>query len=251
VCLNPPGFADYAEKLDAFLAKHGLTKNGGLWHVEELNIHSVPREFQYRAEIFDDRFMFAGGLLERRFRAVWKSGGDAHKPTILISGYSGLPETQYSNERYFRVFIDALAGAACHCVLSIGDSVSPHSFDPLPPNFEINQRAAHLEILQHADLFACHGGMGSTLEALRSGVPVLAIPATPYTQEVAYRVLELGLGASLPPEQFSVESVREAAERMLESKQLRERVNQMKWCFSRSEGAAAAADRVERYLSSL
>jgi MGT family glycosyltransferase len=247
---NPAEIIAYAERLDALLGDHGIDGVDHLWDLESLNIHFLPEQFQYRASSFDERFLFAGNRLERQFRPVWRnvSGG---KPVVLISGYSGLPETHTPDLEYFKVFIEALANFDCHCILSIGDDLPAHSLGPLPANVEINRRASHLEILPHAAVFACHAGMGSSLEALYNGVPVLAIPASPYTHEVAYRIADLGVGTLLPRNELSVEAVRASVARMLSDRTLIERTREIQQRFHRSAGATAAADRVELFLEQM
>jgi MGT family glycosyltransferase len=244
---NPAEIIAYAARLDALLGDHGIDGADHLWHLESLNIHFLPEQFQYHSESFDERFLFAGNRLERPFHPAWrKAPGDA--PIVLISGYSGLPETHTPDLEYFRVFTEALANWACHCILSIGDALPAQALGPLPANFEINRRASHLEILPHAAVFACHAGMGSSLEAIYNGVPVLAIPATPYTHEVAYRIAELGAGTLLPRNALSVEAVRTSVARMLGDHELMQRTRDMQRTFQRSAGAAAAADRIELFL---
>ena len=68
-------------------------------------------------------------------------------------------DTKIDYSEYFEMFVHALSESPYHCILSIGDDdLAPD----LPPNFELNRRASHLEILPHAALSICHGGMGST-----------------------------------------------------------------------------------------
>lgn len=247
---NPAEIVAYAARLDAFLGEHGIDGVDNLWHLEALNIHFLPQRFQYNSDSFDDRFLFAGNRLERQFHPLWRNGA-SDQPIVLISGYSGLPETHTPDLEYFKVMVDALANVACHCILSIGEDISLHSLGPLPANFEINRRASHLEILPHAAVFACHAGMGSSLEAIYNGVPVLAIPGSPYTHEVAYRIAELGVGTLLPRNELSAEAVRDNVTRMLRDRALMERTRHMQQIFHRSAGAAAAADRVEHFLEQI
>jgi MGT family glycosyltransferase len=247
---NPAEIVAYAARLDAFLGHHGVDGVDNLWHLEALNIHFLPRQFQYSCESFDQRFLFAGNRLERPFHPVWRNRTQ-DRPLVLISGYSGLPETHTPDVEYFRVFIQALANFDCHCILSIGDDIPLHSLGPLPANFEINRRASHLEILPHAAVFACHAGMGSSLEAIYNAVPVLAIPASAYTHEVAYRIAQLGVGTLLPRNELSVETVRANVARMLGDRALEERTQDMQQIFHRSAGAAAAADAVELFLEQI
>lgn len=247
---NPTEIIAYAARLDSLLGDHGIDGVDHLWHLESLNIHFLPEQFQYRSSSFDERFLFAGNRLERQFHPLWRKAS-GNKPVVLISGYSGLPETHTPDLEYFRVFIDALANFACHCILSVGDDLPVQALGPLPANFEINRRASHLEILPHAAVFACHAGMGSSLEAIYNGVPVLAIPASPYTHEVAYRLTELGVGTLLPRNELSVEAVRTSVARMLSDRALIERTREMQQTFHRSAGATAAADTVELFLKQI
>jgi MGT family glycosyltransferase len=247
IARNPQELAAYGERLDSLLAAHGLTTEQNLWHVERLNVHFVPREFQYRHDLFDETFFFSGSLLDRPFQSMWRRDR-LTSPLVLVSGYSGLPATQVSNLRYFQTFIDALADVQCHCILSIGDRLTTRELGNLPDNFEVNQRASHLEILPHATLFACHGGMGSSLEALYNGVPVLAIPSTPYTEEVAYRIAELQVGKLLPQNDFGIDSIRQSVAQMLNDAPLQRQAKAIQQAFLRSGGTVAAVERIERFL---
>jgi len=246
VARNPDGIVAYAAKLDALLATHGVTRTGNLWHVEPMNIHFIPGAFQYRRELFDERFVFACSPLERRIRTAWRRP-DCRRPIVLISGYSGLAQTQVSNLHYFRLCIDALADAPFHCVLSIGNGFPAHALGPLPANFDINERASHLEILPHVDLLVCHGGMSSSIEALYNGVPVLGIPGTPYMEEVAWRVAELQVGTLLPQHELCARSLREAVMQMLNDRSLGERAKEMQRLLARCDPVARAADRVDLF----
>jgi MGT family glycosyltransferase len=247
---NPAEIIAYAARLDALLSDHDIDGVDHLWHLESLNIHFLPEQFQYSNVSFDERFLFAGNRLEHRFHPVWRKPS-GNQPIVLISGYSGLPQTHTPDLEYFRTFIDALANCACHCVLSIGNELPAQSLGPLPANFEINRRASHLEILPHAAVFACHAGMGSSLEALYNGVPVLAVPATPYTHEVAYRIAELGVGTLLPRNELSLEAVRTSIARMLADRELMQRTRDLQQLFGRSAGATTAADSIELFLEQI
>jgi MGT family glycosyltransferase len=246
VCENPEELVAYGRQLDSLLASHDVRTRDNLWHVERLNIHFIPREFQYRADLLDDRFFFSGSLLERPYESLWQRPRDG-KPVVLISGYSGLAETKLSNSGYFKLFVKALADLPCRCVMSIGDAAA-EALGSLPDNFELNRDASHLEILPHAALLACHGGMGSCLEALYNGVPVLVLPSSPYTEEVAYRVTQLGAGTLLSRNELSANTIRSTVSKMLCDTPLRERAKTLQQVFRRSGGAAAVVQRIDRFL---
>jgi MGT family glycosyltransferase len=244
VCENPDAIVEWSKDLDSFLSTYGITSQGNYWHVENLNIHFIPKEFQHHSDCFDERFCFVGALLNRRFHPMWTDRSNT-RPVILISGMSMWNDTKIDYSGYFCMLIDALSGLPYHCILSIGDD----KFSPeLPPNFELNRRASHLEILPYAALLICHGGMTSTLEAIYHGVPVLMIPASEACDEVAYRAEELGLGVRLANDVLSVENVRKTVSEMLQDISLLNRVTHMRDVFRGSGGADLAANRIEDYL---
>jgi MGT family glycosyltransferase len=241
---NPDLIVEWSDDLDAFLSTYEINSKGSIWHIEELNIHFIPVEFQPHADWFDNRFCFVGALLNRQFRPTWtdKSNG---RPVILISGISLFSDARADNSGYFRMLADALAELPYWCILSIGNDEFSYE---LPSNFELNKCASHLEILPHAALSICHGGMTTTLEAIYYGVPVLMIPPDDACGEVAYRAEELGLGVRLAKDRCSMEDLRETTISMLQDRSLLERVRYMRDVFRRSGGAGLASNRIEDYL---
>jgi len=244
---TPEAAFEYSRGLDSFLSTHGITTSDNASHIESLNIHLIPREFQYGDGFFDERFCFVGALLNRPFNQTWVNNSNG-RPLILISDMSGLRYAWEHSNSFYRLFIDALSDAECHCILSVGDDFDEHALGSLPENFEINQCASHLEILPHAALSVCHGGMLSTLEALYNGVPVLALPVHPGTEEVSYRTAELGLGIQMLRSNLTVEKARVAVEAILSDTLLRTRVKEIQRVFEKSGGAQLAADRIERFI---
>jgi hypothetical protein len=66
------------------------------------------------------------------------------------------------------------------------------SSELVPHNFEINREVFNCEILPFTNVMVCQGSMGSTLESLYHGVPVVAMPSQPYNSEVSYRLAGQG-----------------------------------------------------------
>jgi MGT family glycosyltransferase len=247
---DPIGATEYRKDLDSFLLVHGITTNENLWYVENLNIHLIPREFQYCNNHFDDRFCFVGALLDRPFVPKWKNNSSG-APVVLISDLSGLRGVWTNADRYYRLLIEALSDAPCHCILSVGNDIDSRQLGPLPANFEINRLASHLEILPQASLMICHGGMLSTLEALYNGVPVLTIPLTPGTKEVAYRTAELGLGRQIYQDQISADSLGVLARQLITDKAMHAAVRKMSEVFRKSGGVKLATERIEAALGEI
>jgi len=250
VCRTPDGYSQASGRLDEFLDQYGVPGEDGLSHTEELNIHFIPREFQYHNDWFDDHYCFAGPSLNRSFHRAWtKRGGD--DPVVLISSASFLHGIGINSiDNYFQLFVEALGNSEFHCVLSVGREIGEidKKLKNLPANFEINRTVSHLEILPHASVSVCHGGMRSILEATCNEVPVIAIPIHPNAEEVSYRAVELGLGMLLEHERLTVATVREAIASTVEDRRLRERIKEMARIFNAPGGESAAADAVERFI---
>ena len=243
ICINPRPMLNFGEKLDTYLSSHGIETKNNLWHIEELNIHFIPREFQHHASSFDDRFCFVGACINRPFEPSWNAG-HSERPVILLSDFS----SGHGSRDFFLPFIQAVSGMKCRLVVSTGES-KIDGLDHLPENVELNRNASHLEILQHADLAICHGGTGSTLEALYHGVPVLVSPPTPPTAETSYRVVEMGVGLCIPRSSITSELIRSAIEELLSDAERYRRVQEIRHIFRQSGGACAAADRIQAFLS--
>jgi UDP-N-acetylglucosamine:LPS N-acetylglucosamine transferase len=67
---------------------------------------------------------------------------------------------------------------------------------PLPPNFLAFDKVPQLRVLEHADCFITHGGMGSTMEAMLCEVPMLVVPCFGDQPHNSESVERSGLGVS-------------------------------------------------------
>jgi MGT family glycosyltransferase len=242
VCCTPQPMLEFGRILDSFLWAYGINEKDSLWRVEDLNIGFIPREFQYHSDSFDNRYCFVGPCLNRPFHPVWRNNS-VGRPIILITDTTGSCDSSY-----FNAFVDALSGSEYHVILSIGEQVQSSSLQLLPPNFEVNRDASHLEIIPHAALLICQSGTGGVFEALYYGVPMITLPITPFHEEVAYRVDELGLGISLPRHAITSDMIRDSVEGVLGDAALLGRVKEMQRAFRSSGGAAMASDKIEEFL---
>lgn len=242
ICCTPQPMMEFASHLTQFLASYGIEDNDSLWHVDDFNIYFIPREFQYFASSFDHRSCFVGPCLDRPIQNLWINKANG-LPIILVSDTTGSMDGAY-----FSTFVDALAGGDYYVILSVSEQMPIDALPALPRNFEVNQKASHLEILPHTSLLICQAGTGSTLEAIYHGVPVIGIPLTPFHEEVAYRLVELGLGIRISRQAISPDVIRDSVKRVLGDSALLASVQNMKEVFRRSGGATKAADEIEQFL---
>jgi MGT family glycosyltransferase len=245
VCFNPKSMVEFSNQLDSFLSAHGVEGTNGLWHSERLNIYFVPREFQFEADTFDERFCFVGLSLNRAPSGTWNPTCRSKK-VILISQSSASVDSC----NYLRSCMDAFSRSNYHVVLSVNEWSKNNLIRDLPPNMEINKDKYNFDLMTNVALTVCQGGMGITLDSLYCGVPVLSIPLTPYHGEVAYRVAELGLGSYLPERDISPDVIRSSVDNILRDSALLDRVKVARQVFRANGGSNMAADRIEEHLSS-
>jgi UDP:flavonoid glycosyltransferase YjiC (YdhE family) len=98
-------------------------------------------------------------------------------------------------------------------------------------------------VLRHADVFVTQGGIGSMMEALAEGVPLVLSPRNGEQRVNAARAVELGLGALLPDEPDPA-ALRDAVAAATTDVGVRERVAAMRGAIARAGGARAAADAI-------
>jgi MGT family glycosyltransferase len=76
-------------------------------------------------------------------------------------------------------------------VLAVG-GVDPAALGPIPPNVEVHAHVPQLAVLRRARVFVTPAGMGSTMESLYFGVPMVAVPQMAEQRVNADRVAEAG-----------------------------------------------------------
>jgi MGT family glycosyltransferase len=244
---NPEPMLAFAHLLDSFMSTYGVKGKDQLWHVEEINLVFIPREFQYDSHSFDHRFKFVGATHQRKPRtAVWKNRAENGEPLILISENTGSVD-----HKFLKLCIEAFVESQYHIVFSKGEKSPEVPATELPSNFEINREALNCDIIPFANAMVCQGGMGTVLESLYHGVPVVAVPPHPFNSEVAYRVAELGLGVHIPERGITAEVLREAVNVAAFDEALLDRVRRMQKLLSNSSGAIAAADTIEEFLAEI
>jgi UDP:flavonoid glycosyltransferase YjiC (YdhE family) len=132
--------------------------------------------------------------------ADWWPGNDDPLVYVTLGTVSAAEHLPYFPALY-RTVIDALAPLHARVLLTTGDSRDLHELGAIPSNVHLERWVAQDAVLPHAAAVVCHGGFGTTLGALRHGVPLVVLPLFSSDQWVnAAAVARVGAGIALDAE---------------------------------------------------
>ncbi len=125
--------------------------------------------------------------------------------TVLLvslgSAYTHRPE-------FYRRCIAAYGNRpGLHVVLQIGRHTDPRELGDIPPNVEVHSWVPQRAVLDQADAFVTHAGMGGCGDGLRAGVPMIAVPQGAEQFMNADRLVELGVARRLDTPDATAESL--------------------------------------------
>ncbi len=244
---DDPAWLAYRDEFQRFLDAGGMDLT-----IEEFlyvgradhYVVTIPRAFQADADELGDAYTFVGPVVRGQdHQAPWRPPADG-RPVLLIAFGSVAPEVP-EVQRVFFECAEAFADSPWHVVMSIGRHLDPADFGPLPPHFELIAEVPQLQVLAKAAVFITHAGMGSTMEAVQHGVPMVAVPMGFDQMENARVIDELGIGIRVPFEGVTGDELREAVERVSADPEVPLRLAKLRAEIVAEGGATAAADAVE------
>jgi len=130
----------------------------------------------------------------------WWPGNDDPLVYVSFGTVAGEAHLPYFPALY-RSAIDALAPLPARILVTIGDGRDPAELGPPAANVHVERWVAQDRVAPHAAAIVCHGGYGSTLVALRHGVPLVVLPLFSADQWAnAAAVARTGAGIALNPD---------------------------------------------------
>ncbi|MGW5733042.1 MULTISPECIES: macrolide family glycosyltransferase [Streptomyces] len=136
-----------------------------------------------------------------------------------------------------------------HVVLQIGKYTDPEELGTIPPNVDVRPWVPQRAILEQADAFVTHAGMGGCGEGLLAGVPMIAVPQGAEQFMNADRLVELGVARRVDTADASAETLRAALNDLLTDPQRVVRSQQLQAAARAEGGTARAADLIEHALA--
>jgi MGT family glycosyltransferase len=237
----------------AFPAQDGLRasaiasfveRSTAAFHAEPVTLVTIPKSYQPDGDAFDARYRFIGPSLRDEAVGDFPLPPDDGRPRVFVS----LGTVASDQPDFYRAVFAALAERDWQAVVSTGRT-DPDAIGPVPANVVARPHVPQLAVLRQTDVFVSHGGMNSTMESLRLGVPLVVTPQMADQFRNAERVAELGLGRSLAHVALTPEALLAATEAVLADDGYRRRVAAMQAEIIEAGGAPAAVDAVHAYMA--
>ncbi len=167
------------------------------------------------------------------------------KPLI----YASVGTLQNRLIHIFRHIITACSEFDVQLVLSLGRGVDPATLSDLPGHPIIVNYAPQLELMSRATLAITHAGSGTILDALRYGVPLVAIPIATDQPATAARLAWSGAGLVVPLQRLSVPRLRTALARILTEPPYRNQAARLQHALHQAGGTKQAVNIIEQAIS--
>ena len=210
-------------------------------------LSQYPAEFEYPRTDLPPPFHFTGPYHNDATRPDIPFPYDRLTGQPLI--YASMGTLQNRLRFVFVKIAEACQDLDAQLVLSLGDAMAPETLPALKGNPLVVPYAPQLELLKRATLVITHGGMNTTLECLKQGVPMVAIPVTNDQPGVAARIAWTGVGETIPVGQLRVGRLRRAIEQVLTTPSYRQHALRLQAAIQRAGGAQRAADIVEQAIT--
>ena len=164
-------------------------------------------------------------------------------PLVLVA-----PSTVKDPERRLvRVALEALAEEPVRTLVTTGGAGAP-ALASVPANAVVVDWASFARVMPLASAVLCGGNHGTLVRALAEGAPVIVSPALPDDAEHGARLAWAGAGLMLPWRLLTPKLLRLVARRVLGELRFAERASEIAAWSRANDGAAAAAELIERHL---
>jgi UDP:flavonoid glycosyltransferase YjiC (YdhE family) len=120
--------------------------------------------------------------------------------------------------------------------------------DKLPPGVVHASYAPFSDVFPRAACVVHHGGLGTSAQALRAGVPQLVMPLAYDQADNAVRMRRLGIAALLYPKRFTGNAVAERLKRLIDNDEVKQAAQAVSERFRGADGTATACRLIEELV---
>lgn len=217
-----------------------------LWS-DRLQISQQPEVFEFPRRELPKHIRFVGPLrLSVGYQPVpfpWERLDE--RPLI----YASLGTLANRNARMFRVIAEACDGFDAQLVISTGNGVSPEALGTLPGNPIVVSYAPQVDLLRRSTVAVTHAGLNTVLDALCTGLPMVAIPVQHEQPGIAARVAWIGAGEAIAYKHLTPQTLRAAVARVRSNPSYRAVAERVRDSIHAGGGASHAAELIEQSLA--
>uniref|UniRef100_A0AAU2VFK0 Glycosyl transferase n=1 Tax=Streptomyces sp. NBC_00003 TaxID=2903608 RepID=A0AAU2VFK0_9ACTN len=243
-----PGADAYHAKFEQWLASCGAstTDVDAFSGPPARALALITRAMQPHADRVDtDTVTFTGPCINSLTETGgWVRPADAENVLLISLGsaYTRQPE-------FYRRCLAAYGNLpGWHVVLQMGKHTDPLELGTIPANVEVHSWVPQRAILEQADAFVTHAGMGGCSEGLMSGVPMIAVPQAVDQFMNADRLVELGVARRIDTPDATAETLRAALNDLVTDPEVTRRSARLRAEARAEGGTERAADLVESML---
>ncbi len=213
---------------------------------DRLQISQQPEAFEFPRRELPKHVRFVGPLrLPGGYRPVpfpW----DRLDGRPLI--YASLGTLQNRVAGTFRVIAEACNGLDAQLVISTGHGIAPEALGELPGHPVVVSYAPQLDLLRRSAAAVTHAGLNTVLDALATGIPIVAIPITNEQPGTAARVAWVGAGKAITYKHLTPQTLRAAVVHVLSDPSYRAAAERVRNSIQAGGGAPRAAEMIEQNL---
>ncbi|MET0624052.1 MAG: glycosyltransferase [Pyrinomonadaceae bacterium] len=191
---------------------------------------------------FYDRRDRAGDASEPLDSALLKFLEAGEPPVVFTLGSSAV----YVAGDFYRESVEAARALGVRALLLVGEQSNRPP--DLPESAAAFDYAPYSELLPRARAVVHQGGIGTTAQGLRAGIPALVVPFSHDQFDNGSRVERTGVGRMLPRSKYNTASAARELRALLADESYTTRAAEVGRRVREEDGASAAADAIEEVL---
>ena len=172
---------------------------------------------------------------------------DAGEPPIVFTLGSA---AVWAAGDFYRESLQAAQMLGRRALLLTGDDPRNQFAEPLPEGVAAFPYAPYSQVFPRAAAVAHQGGVGTTGQTLRAGVPVLFVPFAHDQPDNAARVQRLGMARMIPRKQYRAERAAQELRELLENPAYAQNAAAIGQRVRAEQGHITACDEIEEILAS-
>ncbi len=162
-------------------------------------------------------------------------------PVVFTLGSSAV----FDAGKFYAESAEAVKQLGCRAVLLTGVGVKSELANPLPDRILMTEYAPYSELFPRAAAVVHQGGVGTTAQVLRAGIPMCVVPYAHDQPDNARRCAGLGVARIVPRAEYRAKRVAAELEQLLTDGRYQASAKRTAAEMAKEDGVAAACDGLE------